>query len=58
MVTLPPTRSAVVSHPRPFMAQYTCADAFVKELFPAVANLQENLFDGAQCGEEVFGIIV
>lgn len=24
----------------------------VTELFPVVANLQENLFDGAQCGEE------
>lgn len=23
------------------------------ELFPVVANLQENLFDGSQCGEEV-----
>lgn len=22
------------------------------ELFPVVANLQQNLFDGAQCGEE------
>lgn len=41
-----------------FLAQDTCADAFFKELFPAVAILQENLFDGAQCGEEVFGIIV
>lgn len=24
------------------------------ELFPVVANLQQNLFDGAQCGEEVW----
>lgn len=38
--------------------QYTCADVSVKELFPAVAILQENLFDGAQCGEEVLNIFV
>lgn len=27
-------------------------DEFYLELFPVVANLQQNLFDGAQCGEE------
>lgn len=29
------------------------SDVVATELFPVVANLQENLFDGAQCGEEV-----
>lgn len=50
---LPPTLSAVVSGLFYEPLHVHVAEIVASELFPAVAILQENLFDGAQCGEEV-----
>lgn len=52
MVTLRPTQFAVVRLPA-IVICYVHSEHVTTELFPVVANLQENLFDGAQCGEEV-----